>query len=264
MKKLLALTLAVLLLSVTTNLLAVTVDEDDTYVIIKTDKYELHWNKAAQMGYMEAFVGGSSDSIITPGGRAFYHSSNYDGWKDWGALQEYEVETSQGKAVVTYKAQDAGTKQYTCVATYWDSVEYIKHELTITNVGADVITSFQSGHDPQFETNGPIDGMEKWDEPIPHAAYWVNGAFAAIYTPDAEISLSAWGGRDPGRMQILHDALGKDLQEGESQTVTFYVAFGEGGADEASALADIVTQAPTAVDASGKLGTTWGNIKENY
>lgn len=264
MKKILALSLLLICLSLVTNLFAVTVNENDQYVIVETDIYELHWNKAAQMGYMEAFVGESSNSIITPNGRALYHSSNYaGGWKDWGALEDWEIlEEGEGKVVVQYQSHDGGSKQYTCVVTYWDAVEYIEHKLTITNTGADVINSFESGHEPQFETNGAIDGMESWEEPIPHAAYWVNGGFAAIYGPDAQVTVEAWGGREPGRMSLNHDSISKELQQDESHTVTYYVAFGEGEAEAASALASTVTQEPTAVDASDKLSTTWGKIKK--
>jgi len=163
MKKLLLFSSVVLCLGISLPLLAVDVDEDGSYVIVETALYKVCWKKAAQMGYMQAFVGGSQDSIIGVAGRAFYHSSDYGGWKDWGALTNWEiVEEGGGKTVVKYESRDAGQKEYTCIATYYDSVYYIKHEVTVTAAGA--VTSFQSGHEPMFEVN-----IYGWDEKL-HSA----------------------------------------------------------------------------------------------
>ena len=116
---------------------AVKVTEDNTYVIIKTDKYEAHWKKAAQMGYMEVFLPGKQNSLIGVGDRAFYHSSNYNGaWRDWGALSKWEiVDQKPGMAVVRYISHDSDSKEYTCTAYYYDSVNYIKHEVVVKNTG---------------------------------------------------------------------------------------------------------------------------------
>ncbi len=88
MRRLLLFSSIVLCWGIVFPLLAVDVDEDGSYVIIETPLYKVHWKKAAQMGYMQAFVGGSQDSIIGVDDRAFYHSSDYGGWKDWGSSPE--------------------------------------------------------------------------------------------------------------------------------------------------------------------------------
>ena len=91
MKKLTYFLAAILCLVMVTPLLAVNVSEDAKYIIIETLGYKVHWNKPAQMGYMQAFVGGSPNSIIGESGRAFYHSSDYGGWSDWGELLNWEI-----------------------------------------------------------------------------------------------------------------------------------------------------------------------------
>ena len=120
MRKLLFISTAILCLMIALPLMAVTVSETDKYIIIETAGYTVNWNKEAQMGYMQAFVGGSADSIIGESGRAFYHSSNYgSGWSDWGGLANWEiVEEVPGRVVIRYESADAQTKEYTCVATH--------------------------------------------------------------------------------------------------------------------------------------------------
>jgi len=245
-------------------ILAVKVDEDGTYVIIETAGYKVSWKKAAQMGYMQAFVTGSKESLIGTAGRAFYHSSDYGGWKDWGAMMKWNiVEEKPGLAVVKYMSKDAGQKEYTCVAYYYDSVPYIKHEVTVTAAGD--VTSFQSGHEPMWEVNTDIDGMEIGNQPFPLVVYWSKeGFFAGLYGPDAQQSRKhGWGGRDPGRMDLLHDNQGKQLKKGESQTITYYVAFGKGKQKDATEMARNVQKEPglKAVTPVGTLTTNWGWIK---
>lgn len=272
MKTLLLLSVVALCLAATSPLLAVVVDEDNKYVIIETEGYTVHWNKLAQMGYMQAFVAGSKDSIIGTAGRAFYHSSDYGGgWKDWGMLVDWEiVEEAPGKAVVKYEAKDAGSKEYTCIASYYDSVPYIKHEVTVTNNGADAVTSFQSGHEPMFEVNVDVEGMKSFTQPFPHLVYWTeDGYFGATYGPDAgSANAGEWQGRNPGRMQLLHDNRGKQLKKGDSETITYYVAFGQGGEEAGNALADEVQEEPReggkAVSPIGTLTTTWGRIRAGH
>ncbi len=239
---------------------AVTVNEGNDTIVIEAAKYKVEWKKAAQMGYIRAYAAGSSDSIIgSDNSRNLYHSSNYGGWKDWGALQSWEVvEEGGGQAVVKYVSQDAGAKQYTCVATYRDSTNIIQHDVTVTNVGADPITSFQSSHDPMFEPRRSVDGMEEFDAPISHAAYWTPEGFAALYAyEDGAVAGVAAGWNGQGRMFLNHDAVGKELQQNESHTITFFVAFGAGGLDEANAL----TSQATAVEPNAKLAVTWGSLK---
>lgn len=265
MKKLMFVSVFVLCFGVVLPLLAVTVSEDNDYVIITTAGYEAHWRKDSQTGYMQAFLSGSQDSLIGTNGRAFYHSSNYaGGWNDWGAMSSYDVlEEGAGKAVIKYESQDAGTKIYTSVVSYYDNAPYIKHELTITSTG-DPTESFVSNHEPMFEPNMDMDGMATFDTPFPHACWWVHGGFVALYGPSAqEAPLSARDGRDPGRMGLNHDHLATMIGNGESASVTYYVAFGSGGENEAHALADHVQEEPStsAVSPAGSLTTRWGWIR---
>jgi len=267
MKKLLLLVIAVACLAGTLSALAVTVDEDNQYVIVETELYKIHWQKSGNMGYIKAFVEGSDESIIGAAGRAFYHASKYaDGWKDWSGLQEWEIlEEAGGKAVVQYISKDAGNKVYTCVAHYHDSVTYIKHEVTVTADGADV-TSFESDHEPQFEVNMDVVGMQVFTQPFPHAVYWTeNGFFGALYGPDAESAgLQEWGGRNPGRLKLNHDNMGENLKDGESGTIVYYVAFGKGDEKDGNELANEVQGEPPlggAVSPVGSLTTTWAGIK---
>jgi len=269
MRKLLLFSSIVLCLVTILPLLAVDVDEDGSYVIVETALYKVSWKKAAQMGYMQAFVGGSQDSIIGVAGRAFYHSSDYGGWKDWGALLNWEiVEEGGGKAVVRYESRDAGQKEYTCDATYYDNAPYIKHEVTVTNSGNTAVVSFASDHEPQFEVNTDIDGMKSFTQPFPYVAYWIGDYFGAVYGPEAgSASVGEWDGRNPGRMQLGHNNLGKNLDQGDSATITYYVAFGTGGEEDATDLATEVQKEPApgqAVSPAGQLTITWGRIRAGH
>ena len=265
MKNLLLISVVFVCLGLALPLLAVVVEEDNDYVIIKTAGYEVRWKKAARMGYMKAFLPGSQDSLIGEADRAFYHSSSYaGGWKDWQELVNWEIaEEIPGKTVINYETKDTGTKEYSSMVTYYDSVPYIKHELTITNTG-DATEAFASGHEPMFEPNMDMDGMANFDQPFPHACWWVHGGFVAIYGPEAESAdLSARDERDPGRMALNHNNLGVLIANGASASVTYYVAFGPGGSDEADALAASVQEEPltTAVSPEGNVTTTWGYIR---
>jgi hypothetical protein len=263
MRRVILLLVVVLSLGFVLPAVAVMVSEDDNYVIIENDIYELHWKKAEQMGYMQAFIGGSSESIIGSNGRAFYHSSDYGGWSDWGALVSWEIVSDTGSSVtIRYVSRDAKTKEYSSDVTYYDGVPYIKHDLTITNTGA-AADSFSSGHEPMFEVNVDVLGMEVYTDPFPHVAYWTaSGAFGALYGPDAEnAEKMAWGGRDDGRMHLIHNNLAKPIADGQSDSVTYYVAFGEGGQEEAHALAAQVQMPPSAVSPGDSLISTWGQLK---
>jgi len=238
-------------------------------VVIKTDQYEVHWKKEQQMGYSGAFWGDSKDSIIGVGGRHLYHSSNYAGWKDWGGLTDVKVlEKGGGKAVVQYESFDGQNKEYTCVATYYDNANWIKHEVTVKAKGADV-TSFESGHEPMFEPRSPlVKGFKKWVAPYPHVAYWTEeGTFAALYGEKATDArdFPAWAPN--GRMDLVHDGLGQKVKKGEeSEPIVYYVAFGEGKDKEADALAPEVLKEVKAHDVSPqrKLATTWSEIKDSH
>lgn len=247
-------------------LLAVDVSENATHVIIKTKGYEAHWKKAAQMGYVQVFVGGSKETIVGTAGRAFYHSGEYAGWKDWGALKTWKVvEKTATKAVVSYISNDGGAKDYDVTCTYYDTVPYIKHVVKITNTGDAVMPSFKSGHSPMFEINTDIAGMNVYKEPFQYAVYWTkSGFYGGLYGPDAqEARKMAWAPRDPGRTDLVHDNQSKDIKKGESSAITYYVAFGKGGENDAKALASKVKEEPptTAVSPEDTLTTTWGYIR---
>jgi len=268
LKRLLILLCFMIFLVLSLSVFAVDVEEDNTYVIIKTQGYEVYWNKGAQMGYMQAFVAGSKDSIIGRAGRAFYHSCEYGGaWRDWGGLKEWKlVEKGAGKAVVQYISSDGGSKEYTCIITYYDSVPYIKHEINVKNTGNDALKSFQSGHAPMFEVNMLTGGMQNNAQPFPHVVYWMkDGYYAGIYGPDAqEARKHNWGGNANGRMDLVHDNQGKNIKKGETHGIVYYVAFGNGGMKEAVDLANSVQKEPAggkAVSPEGTLSTTWANIK---
>jgi len=239
-------------------------------VVIKTKQYEVHWKKGAQMGYSAAFWGDSKESIIGGGqGRNLYHSSNYAGWKDWGALIDVEVlEKGGGKAVVKYVSSDGLNKEYTCVATYYDDVNWIKHEVTVTAKGADV-TSFQNGHEPMFEPRTPlVKDFKQWATPYPHVAYWTTeGHFAALYGEKATNARAFPAWAPNGRMDLVHDGLGKKVKKGEtSEPIVYYIAFGEGKDKEADALTEKVLQEvkPGTVSSYRKLSITWGDVKSSY
>lgn len=255
-----------LCLALVMPLLAVEVTEDNTHVMIKTKGYDAYWKKAAQMGYVQVFVGGSKETIVGTAGRAFYHSGEYDGWKDWGALKAWKVvEKTATKAVVNYTSNDGGAKDYDVTCTYYDTVPYIKHVVKITNAKDAAIPSFKSGHSPMFEVNVDIAGMKVFAQPFPYGSYWTkSGFYGAIYGPDAkDASLGEWAPRNPGRMQLNHDNQSKDIKKGESTTITYYVAFGKGGENDATALAAHVKEEPptSAVSSVGALTTTWGDIR---
>jgi len=257
-------------LSIVGLVFAVTVSEDNDFVTIETEKYTLKWKKGAQMGYAAAFVKGTTKSMIGEGeGRNLYHSSNYGGWKDWGALVSWKkIKEEPGKLVVEYVSQDAGSKKYTCVATYYDVVNFIQHDVTVENTGNDPITSFQSGHEPMFEPRADIiTDFQTWDTPMPHVAYWTTeGTFAALYGEKAKEGRIFPDWAPSGRMDLVHDDIGKEIKKGEKGEVTYYVAFGKGGEAEADALAPEVTKPvpTTAVKPAGKLSVTWGEVKASY
>jgi hypothetical protein len=63
-------------------------------------------------------------------------------------------------------------------------------------------------------------------------------------------------------MDLVHDTVAEDLTSGDvGSELTFYLATAAGSLDDAHALVDEVTNVPTAVDAEGKLTTTWGAMK---
>ncbi|HGJ65990.1 TPA: hypothetical protein ENS27_11460 [bacterium] len=266
MKKTISLLVIGLFVFLAISAMAVDVSETATHVKIKTAGYEVHWKKAAQMGFTQVFVAGDAKSIVGEAGRAFYHSGDYGGWKDWGALKEWKtVEKAGVKAVVNFKSFDGGAKDYDVTVTFYDTVPYIKHQVKVTNTGDAVIKSFQAGHAPMFEINADTAGMTVGTKPFNHVVMWTaTGYYAGLYGPEAnEARKHDWGGKPNGRMDLVHDNAAKDIKKGESHTITYYTAFGKGGEKEALALAEKVREEPilTSVSPIGALTTTWGHLR---
>lgn len=268
-----------LFLGLSQSALAVKVDDKGGFVQISTTLFELQWKKGAQMGYSSCKLRGkdgklSDISIIGENqGRNLYHSSNYAGWKDWGAATKFEqVELAGGKAVLKFISFDGNQKEYTCIITVQDGAPWIKHEVTIKNILDVPVRSFTDGHDPMFEPRTPeVIEYKQWDKPLVHCAYFTkDNAFAALFTEvgRAETFL---GWAPNGRMHLAHDIIAEDLKKKNdvSKPLVYYVAFGvdtgkgnDKGKD-VNALAGKVTKpfVPEAVDPNGKLSTTWGEIK---
>jgi len=272
MKKVLSFSIIpLMLLMIWTNFssAAVTIEggKRDAFIKIKTDTYEVHWKTGAQMGYMVALVKGKAlfDDKI---GRRLYHSANYAGWKDWGALTGFKIlNQKKTMAKVEFVSDDGASKEYICVATFWDGTPLIKHEITVKAKKA--VASFSHGHEPMYEVT-PVDDMKKWDSkgdkgPFAHNAFFRDSNFSALYAiyPTAQARLHGT------RMDLVQDGQGKQLKKGQtSDPLVYWVAFGVGGEKEAHALAETVAEVkdgdlqPEAVDADEKLSITWGAIKD--
>jgi len=246
----------------------------DEVIKISTDTYKVHWKAgAAQSGYIEAFVKGKV-LFEKVEGRRFYHSGNYAGWKDWGALTEFKVlENKAGMAKVEFVNDDGGSKEWHSVVTFWDGTPLIKHEVTVK--AKKTVVSFQDGHEPMYEVRADVDGRAKWDSagdkgPFAHNAFWIGGNFSALYATHPKATareFPAWQAAGKGRMDLVHNDLAKEVKEGKSSDpLVYFVAFGPGGKAEAHALADEVAkggpQNLTTVDSNGKLSITWGTIKD--
>ena len=242
---------------------AVTVSDGGDFIKIETAKFELHWKKGAQMGYTTAIIDGIEFMTDDTVGRRLYHSSNYDGWKDWGALTSWEiVDESIDRTTVKFVSNDGGSKEYNVMATFYDGADFIRHELIIKNVGSAAFKSFASGHEPMFEPRVTTAGLKLWETPIQHVAIWTNAAFAALYTETGTARAHA-GWQTNGRIDLTHDDIGADVAAGAmSDPLVYWVAFAKGGEAEATALAGAVTK-PVAisVEPAGKLATRWGAIK---
>lgn len=248
------------------SVLAVEVTEDNKYITIETEMYTVKWNKPAQMGYMQAFLPDSDESLIGEAGRAFYHSAKYQGgWTDWGALKDWEIVSEEvGKVVIKYTSNDGKAKEYTVLATYYDTANWIKHEFTVTNVGGGTVNAFESDHEPMFEANVPAEA-KAWNSPIPHVAYWTKEGYAALYSETGKARKHSWKGSF--RIALTHDGENEKLNKGDtSKSIVNYIAFGEGGEDEAHALAEKVTQPPPPAQAvaGDKLSITWGYLKSSF
>ena len=112
-------------------------------------------------GIAVAFVGGEP-LFEAPQGRRLYHSANYAGWKDWGGLVDFEIlDQTRSMAKIKFVSDDGASKEYICVATFWDGTPLIKHEVTVKDKKA--VVSFSDGHEPMYEVRSPIKGRKKWD-----------------------------------------------------------------------------------------------------
>ena len=260
---------------------AVDIDGKKTDAVIKieTDMYKLEWKTGAQGGYISAWVKkGNNELLLFEGvntGRRFYHSSNYGGaWKDWGMLDDIKIiEKKGGVAKVEFTMTDGTWKDYICTATFWDGHPIIRHEVKVKAKAN--VTSWESGHEPMYEVWSPIKGSQKWDAGgglLGHVAFWTADAFSALYATDpAAVVRNHPGWQVHGRMDFVHDALGKVVNKGEtSDPIVYWVAFGAGGDKEAHDLAETVADVgtgdltPHVVNARGKASTTWGAIKAQH
>jgi uncharacterized protein YxeA len=286
MKKLFVLSIALLLLAIWVDYSAAVKIEGDKkgpVIKIETDMYRVHWKTANQAGYVTAFAKSGKDELrIIEGdaeGRRFYHSANYAGWKDWGSVADFEVvEEGGGKIKVEYTMNDGDSKEYICTVTYWDGSPLVKHQVVVKALKN--VVSFADGHEPMYEIRGPSKGMKMWPSegnagPFARCAFWTKeGGFSALYATDplatAE-SFADWAnGLGNGRMHLVHNALGKNLTQGNlSDPIVYWVAFGVGDDKDADALSETVAAIkdgdlePQAVDAKGKLSTTWGALKKS-
>jgi len=246
----------------------------DPVIEIKTDTYEVHWKTGAQMGYMIAFAEGEP-VFEAMQGRRLYHSANYAGWKDWGSLVDFKIlDQTRTMAKLEFVSDDGASKEYICVATFWDGTPLIKHEVSVKAKKA--VVSFSDGHEPMYEVRSPIKGRNKWDSkgdngPFAHAAFWTKGGvFSALYATDPQVMARNFPGwQADGRMDLDHKNLGVQLKKGStSEPIIYWVAFGTGGEKEAHDLAKTVAEVKDgdifqAVDANEKLSITWGAIKSS-
>jgi|GEM_PF-5739847 hypothetical protein len=215
-------------------------DEGDHISITHPLFYRLRWMKTAQMGYDAAYVGKSQNSLIArPGNRSFYHSSYYDGaWRDWGGLQSWRiVEKGAGKVVVEYVSHDGYRKQYTVWATYYSDKSFIKHQVKIKNTGASTINAFESGHEPMLEPYIDFAGMTTLDSN--GCTYWdAEGNFLLLYTKIGSSRILEWQGKNPGRMDLVHDNMNVSLDPGkESPWIEYFIGLGTGGRGGAEKMA---------------------------
>ncbi len=238
-------------------------DHGDKWVI-ETDAYTLHWKLEAEAGYSQAWAVGQEGSLLgAKQPRTFYHSDNYGGrWHDWGASTAREVTRSPGKVAVEYTMFDGASKTYTCTATYWDGAPYFRHTVVV-EAHAEAF-SFANGHEPMVEPHtgtGAVNAYEAWADPIPHVAFANKHGFFAMYTElGTARAHEAW--EADGRMDLVHDSLGRRLAKGErSDPIVYYLAVGPGVLGDAHALAADVHRAILPVSREARLATVWADLK---
>jgi hypothetical protein len=261
--------------------LAVDVIEDPQGITIKTHLYELYWSAdtgSHGMGYIEVTFEGLEKKLMS-GGELFHDLDYMGGKRHWGAMIEKETEILQEApdvAVVKYISHDDRTLEYTCIATYWEDAPYFKHEVTVTNDGAEAQAWPMTGEDPSL-----IPGIDiEWDdakkegnmalskEPLPHIVYWNDEGFGGLYgsTAKARPRFGDWAGLGV-RIRLDHGLAAKNIKKKETSPVlVYYLGFGAGGEDEAHALAAQIMETPEgkAVKPAGKVSATWGAIKASH
>ena len=150
-----------------------------------------------------------------------------------------------GKVVVEYTMFDGASKTYTCTATYWDGEPYFRHEVVVdANTGT-----------------GAVNAYEEWTEPIPHVAFSSKYGFFALYTElGSARAHEAW--EADGRMDLVHDSLGKRLTKGDrSDPIVYYLAVGAGDLGDAHALASDVRTSILSVSPKARLASVWADMK---
>ena len=167
-----------------------------------------------------------------------------------------------GKVVVEYTMFDGASKTYTCTATYWDGEPYFRHEVVV-DANADAF-SFANGHEPMVEPHtgtGAVNAYEEWTEPIPHVAFASKYGVFALYTElGSARAHEAW--EADGRMDLVHDSLGKRLTKGDrSDPIVYYLAVGAGDLGDAHALASDVRTSILSVSPKARLASVWADMK---
>jgi len=271
---------SVLLLGFISSSFAVMVTiERNSGMVIETELYELFWSEDSGshgMGYTDITF---KDAGKLMDGGELYHDLDYGGRIHWGAMIDDDTEILEEDAwvaTVKYVSHDGKWLQYTCIATYWELLPFFKHEVTVTNDGAEGAAWPMTGYDPLLIPGGSIEwdednkegNMALSNEPIPHIIYWNNKGFGGIYasTPKARPRFGDWHGLGT-MIRLDHGMVATQVErKTTSPTLVYYLGFGVGGEAEAHALATQVMESPSgkAVKLAGKLSTTWSAIKTSY
>lgn len=281
MKTVISVLAFLLLLGFIPSSFAVTVTREPKQgITIKTELYELFWredNGSHGMGYTDVTFEEAGKLMV---GGELYHDLDYQGGRThWGAMIDDETEILQEDpyiAVVKYVSHDAKTLEYTCIATYWELLPYFKHEVTVTNDGAEGAAWPITGYDPllipggdiEWDEDNKVGNMASSKEPIPHIVYWNDKGFGGLYasTPKARPRFGDWHGEGT-MIRLDHGLVATQVErKTTSPPLVYYLGFGVGGEAEAHALATQIMELPQgkAVEPAGKLSTTWSAIKTSY
>lgn len=162
MKKLISVMASVLLLGFISSSFAVMVTiERNSGMVIETELYELFWSEDSGshgMGYTDITF---KDAGKLMDGGELYHDLDYGGRIHWGAMIDDDTEILEEDAwvaTVKYVSHDGKWLQYTCIATYWELLPFFKHEVTVTNDGAEGAAWPMTGYDPLLIPGVDLEG----------------------------------------------------------------------------------------------------------